>query len=323
MAMVYDAAHRILPRRVALKVMHAHLRDRPEAAQRLLQEACILEAFAHPGAVRVYDCGVLPDRRPWIAMEYVSGESLAARLARVGTLPVPAVVGLMSAIVDVIAAADRLGIVHRDLKPENVLVLDPAGDDVRVIDWGIARHPIGPRLTLEHLSLGTPTYIAPEQALGLAVDGRADVYALGVIAYEAVAGRPPFASDHPLAMVLKHLLEAPPALGALRPDVPCRLVALIEDMLVKDPARRPTAGQVRERLAPLRSGVAAPVARDPDDDHGAYCELLVIHDDDDTPTLEVLAAPPRTWQRELAWAAPAAGNRAPRAERGAVVVDVD
>jgi len=318
MAMVYDAAHRILPRRVALKVMHQHLLDRPEAAQRLLQEACILEAFAHPGAVRVFDCGVLPDRRPWIAMEYVGGESLAALFARAGALPIATVVGLMTAIADVIAAADRAGIVHRDLKPENVLVVDPAGGEVRVIDWGIAHHPVGPRLTLENLSLGTPTYIAPEQALGRPVDGRADVYALGVIAYEAVVGRPPFASDHALAMVLKHLLEAPPPVRAQRPDVPCCLAALIEAMLAKDPEHRPTAREVRARLAPLQAG-AAPVACDHDDALGAYCELVVTDAaTEDAPAFEVLPPPATTWQRDPAWA----GRRAPRAARAAAIVDV-
>ena len=225
---------------------------------------------------------------------------------------------LMTAIADVIAAADRAGIVHRDLKPENVLVVDPAGGEVRVIDWGIAHHPVGPRLTLENLSLGTPTYIAPEQALGRPVDGRADVYALGVIAYEAVVGRPPFASDHALAMVLKHLLEAPPPVRAQRPDVPCCLAALIEAMLAKDPEHRPTAREVRARLAPLQAG-AAPVACDHDDALGAYCELVVTDAaTEDAPAFEVLPPPATTWQRDPAWA----GRRAPRAARAAAIVDV-
>ena len=292
MAMVYEAAHLILPRRVALKVMHDYLITSPQASQRILQEACILEAFCHPHAVRVYECGILADRRPWIAMELVGGEPLSAMLSRVGALPISAILTMMATIADVVAAAHRNGIVHRDLKPENVLVTGAELDNLRVIDWGIARQPVNARLTLENFTLGTPTYMAPEQARGLLVDGRADVYALGVMAYEAATGRPPFQADNAIALVLKHLNEPPQPVRSLRPDLPPGLAWLIDSMLEKDPAARPTAAAVSARLARLMQ-----LAADTADSTGAdyaeyayerndaavdeYAEIVVTNDDDD------------------------------------------
>ena len=306
MAMVYEAAHLILPRRVALKVMHAHLVASPQAAQRILQEACILEAFAHPGAVRVFECGVLADRRPWIAMELVGGEPLSVRLHRAGgRLPIDEILTMMAAITDVIGAAHAAGIVHRDLKPENVLV---TGDDLaglRVIDWGIARQPVERRLTLENFTLGTPTYMAPEQARGRVVDGRADVYALGVMAFEAATGQPPFQADNAIGVVIKHLTEAPTPVRALRPELPPGLAWLIDSMLEKDPAARPTADTVAARLARLLQPGAVPLAAaaviggelvddEPDaGDDGEYDEIVVsrdepeLGDDDDDDDLEI------------------------------------
>jgi len=251
MAVVYEASHLILPRRAALKVMHAHLTTTPQAAQRILQEACILEAFSHPGAVRIFEVGVLEDHRPWIAMELVGGEPLSAMLTRVGQLPVPAIMKMMSGVIDVVSAAHRSGIVHRDLKPENVLVTGEHLDDLRVIDWGIARQPVDHRLTLDNFTLGTPTYMAPEQARGHAVDGRADIYALGVMAYEAAVGHPPFAAENPISLVLKHLNQKPEPVRSLRPDLPAGLAWLIDSMLEKSPTDRPTGAMVAACLARL------------------------------------------------------------------------
>ncbi|HET9623937.1 MAG TPA: serine/threonine-protein kinase, partial [Kofleriaceae bacterium] len=167
MATVYEAVHAVLPRRAALKVMHASLLRQPGMATRMVQEAAILENLRHPGVVRVYDCNVLPDRRPWIAMELVQGETLADRLHDQTTLPALEVATLIADVADVLAAAHKVGVIHRDLKPDNLLITP--GDreyPLRLLDWGVARlGPIG-RLTLDGLTPGTPVYMSPEQTTG-------------------------------------------------------------------------------------------------------------------------------------------------------------
>jgi len=274
MGMVYEAAHVILPRRAAVKVMHPEMVEHPIATQRMLQEACILEAFSHPGVVRIYECGMLADRRPWLAMELIGGKPLSGHLACLGPLRVEELVKLLAAIVDVLAAAHRSGIVHRDLKPENVLILGPELSNLRLIDWGIALQPtLGPRLTLEDTTVGTPSYMAPEQVRGLRPDGLADVYALGVVAYEAATGWPPFIGGSGVEIALKHLTDRPVPLGILRPDLPEELALLIDRMLSKDPEARPTAAHVGSRLMVMTAAAVLAAEAAP------YAELTV--DDDD------------------------------------------
>jgi serine/threonine-protein kinase len=265
MGMVYEAAHVILPRRAAVKVMHPELIENQVAVQRMLQEACILEAFAHPGVVKVFECGTLPDGRVWLAMELIGGRSLSGHLACLGPLRVDELLGMIGTIADVLAAAHRSGIVHRDLKPENILVVGSALADLRLIDWGIALQPtLGPRLTLEDTTVGTPTYMAPEQVRGLRPDGRADVYALGVLAYEAATGTPPFTGPNGIEVALKHLTDRPLPLRVHRSDLPGGLASLIDRMLIKDPELRPTMAEICERLRVI-AGVIAEVDDDEDD----------------------------------------------------------
>ena len=252
MAVVYEAAHTVLPRRAALKVLHRDLLAVDGSAERLLQEACILETFRHPGVVQVYDSGVLPDGRPWLAMELVTGATLATRLARSGPITPGDLVDLLRAIAEVLAAAHDHGVVHRDLKPENVLVEGPGFTRVRLIDWGIAwREPVGASAGTGDTTLGTPTYMAPEQARGLRVDGRCDVYALGIVAYEALTGAPPFSGTGAVDVMMKQLTATPQPLRELRPDLPRPLIALCEQMLAKDPRDRPTAAALVETLTAL------------------------------------------------------------------------
>ncbi|MEZ4365535.1 MAG: serine/threonine-protein kinase [Kofleriaceae bacterium] len=249
MATVYAASHAVLPRRAALKVMHATMLVHPGAAQRMLIEATVLARVDHPGSVEVYDCGTLPDGRAWIAMELLGDLPLSSVLAAKGPLPVAEVLPLMRAIATTLRAAHARGIVHRDLKPENVLVQGPAeARAYRVIDWGIAHQQACPRVTQQETTLGTPTYMAPEQARGDALDGRCDVYALGVLAYEALTGGPPFQASSSIATLVEHLTRRPTPLPHLRADVPDAVAALIHTMLAKDPERRPTAAQVCERI---------------------------------------------------------------------------
>jgi serine/threonine-protein kinase len=246
MATVYEAAHTVLPRRAALKVMHGDLLRQPGMATRVVQEAAILEDVRHPGVVRVYDCNLLPDRRPWIAMELVEGETLANRLHYASSLTAVEVATLLGDVADVLASVHRAGVVHRDLKPDNLLCTPTDRDySLRVLDWGVARlGPIG-RLTIDGLTPGTPIYMSPEQATGRNIAPACDIYSLGVIAYEALTGAPPFDGRTLAEVVCMHLTRAPAPLQELC-DAPIDLCELVHSMLCKEPSLRPCAIEVRQ-----------------------------------------------------------------------------
>jgi serine/threonine protein kinase len=256
MATVYEAAHTVLPRRAALKVLHGHLLRQPGMATRMVQEAAILEGVRHPGVVRVYECNLLPDRRPWIAMELVEGETLANRLHYASTLPPLEVAMLLADVADVLGSVHKADVIHRDLKPDNILCTPTNGDyALRVLDWGVARlGPIG-RLTLDGLTPGTPIYMSPEQATGLNVGAPCDIYSLGVIAYEALTGEPPFDGRTLAEVVYMHLTRAPVALRQ-RCNAPVDLCDLVGRMLEKDPALRPGASEVRQVCRAIATALA-------------------------------------------------------------------
>ena len=257
MATVYEAAHTVLPRRAALKVMHCELLRQPGMATRMVQEAAILERLQHPGVVRVYECNLLPDRRPWIAMELVEGETLANRLTYATTLPALEVANLLGDVADVLATVHNSGVVHRDLKPDNLLCTPTDRDyPVRVLDWGVARlGPMG-RLTLDGLTPGTPIYMSPEQAAGHNIGAACDIYSLGVIAYEALTGDPPFDGRTLAEVVCMHLTREPTPLH-LRCNAPLELCDLVDRMLEKEPALRPTTLEVRQ-IARAIAGTLVP-----------------------------------------------------------------
>jgi serine/threonine protein kinase len=247
MGIVYEAMHTLLPRRAALKVMHPELRRQPGMATRMVQEAAILEDVRHGGLVRVFECNVLADHRPWMAMELVEGETLANRLHFSPKMPPAEVAKLLSEVSDVLASVHVRGIVHRDLKPDNLLLTpsDPSFP-LRLIDWGVARlGPMG-RLTLDGLTPGTPIYMSPEQATGKNIAAPCDMYSLGVIAYEALAGHPPFDGRTLAEVVCQHLTGEPAPLREIVPDAPPELCALVHRMLEKEPAFRPGAIEVRQ-----------------------------------------------------------------------------
>jgi serine/threonine-protein kinase len=246
MATVYEAVHTVLPRRAALKVMHAELLRQPGMATRMVQEAAILEDVRHPGIVRVYECNLLPDRRPWIAMELIKGETLANRLLCAGILPAAEVASLLSDVADVLATVHKSNVVHRDLKPDNLLC-SPTDREypLRVIDWGVARLGVAGRMTMDGLTPGTPIYMSPEQATGRDIAGPCDIYSLGVIAYEALTGDPPFDGRTLAEVVCMHLTRKPAALRD-RCNAPIALCDLVGRMLQKDPALRPCAIEVRQ-----------------------------------------------------------------------------
>jgi serine/threonine-protein kinase len=259
MATVYEAVHTVLPRRAAIKVMHGDLRRHPGMASRMVQEAAILEDIRHPGIVRVYECNILPDHRPWIAMDLVDGETLASRLHYATKLPAVEVATLLAEVSDVLAAVHTRGIVHRDLKPDNLL-LTPSDRDfpLRVIDWGVARLGPAGRLTLDGLTPGTPIYMSPEQATGKNIGAPCDIYSLGVIAYEALTGHPPFDGRTLAEVVCMHLTTEPEPLHT-RCDAPAELCNLVLRMLDKDQTLRPVTIEVRQLSRALATELASAV----------------------------------------------------------------
>ena len=246
MGTVYEARHVALPRRAAIKIMHGELRSQPGMATRVAQEAAILEEIRHPGVVRVFECNVLPDHRPWFAMELVAGSTLASRLAHHRHLPPVEVALVLAQVADVLATAHARGVVHRDLKPDNLLLTpDDREFPLRVIDWGVARlGPLG-RITLDGLTPGTPIYMSPEQAAGRNIAAPCDLYSLGVIGYEALCGQPPFDGRTLAEVVCMHLAGDPAPLHK-RCSAPAALCALVHRMLAKDPSLRPGAIEVRQ-----------------------------------------------------------------------------
>ncbi|MDF1506412.1 serine/threonine-protein kinase, partial [Roseisolibacter sp. H3M3-2] len=238
MAVVYLARDVRHDRRVAIKVLP---RDSLDAGrvERFLAEIRVTAGLSHPHVLPLHASGE-GDGRPYYVTPFVAGESLRQRLARDGALPAAEAARLLRDVASALDHAHRRGVVHRDVKPENVLLTED-GHAV-VADFGIARavRAASPRRTLPGVAFGTPAYLAPEQARGdPAADHRADLYALGVVAYEALAGEHPFGARPPEEMVAAHLGETPPPLAGRRPELPRALTALVTRLLDKDPARRP------------------------------------------------------------------------------------
>jgi len=244
MGTVYRAEHLALARPVALKVLRTAHGARSDIVQRFQREAVAASHIRHPGIVEVTDFGRTPEGRFYLAMEFIEGETLARRLARIGPLPVHEAVRRVRDIAQALGAAHTRGIYHRDIKPENVL-LGPE-ETVKVVDFGIARLAEGPRdarETAAGLIFGTPNYMSPEQAAGQRQDGRSDIYALGVLLYELLTGAPPFLGASATHVLAAHLLTPAPRLpddGADGP-IPPGLADLVGQMMAKSPADRPAS----------------------------------------------------------------------------------
>ena len=221
----------------ALKVLHkTHLHDRVALERRAL-EARALGSVAHPGVVRCLDKGELPSGLPYLALEWLEGETLAQRVAKDGPLPLAEATGVLEALCAVVAATHAAGLVHRDLKAENVFCL--SGGGIKLLDFGVARQleARGTALTSTGHVIGTPIALAPEQLRGGPTSEATDVYALGVLVHVMLAGRPPFEGEALLDLEELHLHAAPPPLSA-RAAVPPALDAVVQRCLEKEPAAR-------------------------------------------------------------------------------------
>ena len=253
MASVYLARDRQLDRHVALKMLHPQFATDPTFAERLRREAHAAAGLSHPNIVGVYDWGRQGERY-FIVMEYVSGHSLAEIIAARGALNPKAAAAVAFEVAAALAFAHRGGIVHRDVKPQNVLL--SADGHVKVTDFGIATMMgAGPSagLTETGTVVGTASYLSPEQARGEPTDARSDLYSLGVVLYEMLAGRPPFRGDTPVAVAYQHVQDPPVALSSLGTDVPRPLENITMRLLAKDPEDRYSrAEDLREHLQILR-----------------------------------------------------------------------
>ncbi len=266
MGAVFLAEHLKLKKQVALKTIHAELAGHAEIAARFAREAMASARIEHPGVVSALDYGTLDTGGAFLVMQFVRGEGMRNRLSREPVLPWREACELIEQITDAVAAAHAAGIVHRDLKPENV-VLEPnpaGGHNVKVLDFGIAhlraeaRAPestthVRTALTRVGAVMGTPGYMAPEQAVGQPVDERTDIYALGVMLWECLAGRQPFTGDSLTEIIAQQFAPAPPALPAEAQEVPAELAALLARMLAPQLEQRSaSAVEVRDTLRRLR-----------------------------------------------------------------------
>jgi serine/threonine-protein kinase len=254
MGTVWDAEHVATGRRVALKTLLPGFGRIPEIAKRFEREARATSVLSHPNIVGVIDFGEDEEGGLFLVLERVRGRPLSELLQLGQPLPVERAVRIVRQVLEALAHAHAAGVVHRDLKPENIMLLDADDTDdepdrVKLLDFGIAKL-VGDaealeggeeRLTQAGVAFGTPTYMSPEQALGQEVDARADLYAVGIILYELLAGRPPFESDDKVAILRLHVAVDPPPLAEAAPHLAPmpKLQAVLDRVLAKRPTDRP------------------------------------------------------------------------------------
>ena len=274
MGVVYVAEDTLLGRRVAIKTLSTtHGEEGHRFRARFLREARAVSALSHPHIATIHDYGETEDGQPYIVMELVKGETLGY-LMLLEKLTIPRVIEIVKQVAEALAEAHRHGIIHRDIKPSNVAINERG--DVKVLDFGLAKQldlgPVGPsdpeRQTLlntqtkEGMIVGTPMYLSPEQALGVEVDARSDLFSLGGLLYECIAGKPPFFGNSPVEICAKVIRDDPPPPSQLNPDIPKNLDRIALKALAKKPeARYQTAD---EMIADLVTADAKLRAQDSD-----------------------------------------------------------
>ncbi len=253
---VYEASHRDLKKRVAIKFPHRVFHEDPKFAARFQAEALAASHFDHPNAVRVLDFGREPDGLLYIVMEFLEGRSLDDLVQKEGKQPLARVLPLLLQTCSALAAAHDRGIIHRDIKPANIVIVTGHDDEgrameiVKVCDFGIATmKEDGPRE--EGAVVGSPAYMSPEQGQSLPTDARSDIYSLGVTFYELVVGKGPFDAIDGTRLILKHIMDAPPVPSSVEPSLSEEIDRIILKCLEKDPAAR--YGSMRELRTDLRA----------------------------------------------------------------------
>jgi serine/threonine-protein kinase len=281
MGAVYEATREDLGQmRVAVKILHASLASDALLLARFRREAETVGQINHPNIVRILDFCAEPDEPAYLVMELLDGVSLRQAFGRHSDFSVERIVFIVSQILAALAAVHRAQVIHRDIKPENVLLtcMSGLGDIVKLLDFGVAKQlggiP-GSTLTQTGTVLGTPTYMAPEHARGAAIDRRSDLYAVGAILYEALAGRPPFVGDNYNALLFAIQQGTPTPLATLRPDLDPALIQVIQRAMATDPdARFQSAEEMAEALGPWLT-LEAPSSTPPDSAAVAFAPTMV------------------------------------------------
>jgi tRNA A-37 threonylcarbamoyl transferase component Bud32 len=253
MGSVWSADDTVLHRRVAVKLLSESLGTDPQFVERFRREARAAAGLSHPNISGVFDYGEEGDT-PFLVMELIDGETLADRIGREGRLPPEEAARIAADVADALQAAHEAGVIHRDVKPGNVM-LDGRGH-VRVMDFGIAAASWAAPITATGTTLGTASYLSPEQASGERATPSSDIYSLGCVLFEMLTGRPPFAGDSPVAVATAHVREAPASVRELAPDTPAALAAACDRALSKDPRGRPLSAAAF--ASELRSEPPAP-----------------------------------------------------------------
>ncbi len=272
MGRVYEARHtRLSGKRFAIKTLLDEYARQPDVVARFQREAESASGLDHPNVLGVYDVNRAPDGRPYIVSEYLQGEDLGQLLDRVGTVEPAFAIRVLRQVCGALSAAHERGIVHRDMKPENVFLIgDPTAPFVKLLDFGISKQQNGTAaLTRTGMIIGTPAYMAPEQARGAHVDHRVDVYAVGAILYRALTGRCPFEAEDPPAVLTAVLTAEPVRPRTLVPAIPDSVELLIQRAMMKDRDERfSDIRELEEALAELdpdgplpSSGHVAPLSR--------------------------------------------------------------
>ncbi|MFO0605841.1 MAG: serine/threonine-protein kinase [Polyangiales bacterium] len=292
MGVVYDGLQVALGRRVAIKCLHPRFATDTVAIARFQNEAMVSGSFGHPHIVEVFDLGWLDDARaPYLVMERLDGETLGARIQRERKLPIPLVVAVARQTLSALAATHARGILHRDLKPDNLFLMRAADGvaRVKVLDFGLSKAmaPVedAARLTRSGVVMGTPSYMAPEQAMGAPdLDARVDLYALGMILYEALLGRPLYTARTPAALMQEIGRVRPPTPRLVRPEVPTALDAAVMKAIARDRTKRfSDAAEMQRALAALPADDADAPEADPTVVSAPPSEMPRVIDPDTTP----------------------------------------
>lgn len=275
---VYKGTQLAMDQVVAIKVLKSEHIQSEEHVKRFAREAKAASKLRHPNTIRIFDFGSHTDHALYLAMEFLEGDTLAARLDHDQQMSAPQVGHIISQVCHSLTEAHEHGIIHRDLKPENIMLLSVPGVDdfVKVLDFGIAAkvaesNENDEKLTEMGMIMGTPTYMSPEQALGKPLDARSDVYALGVLMYEALTGKVPFEGDQPMNVLVRHINDPPvePRKRAPEADIPKAMERLVLRCLEKDPRHRPQttaelAAEIDKALNQPEGSLRRGIAVDPE-----------------------------------------------------------
>ena len=247
MGFVYEGLQSMIGKRVAIKLLRNEIAFDPDQMKRLLAEARTVNAVRHRGIVDIFGFGKLPDGRQYLVMELLEGLPLDELLARSSPLAFEEALPILDEILDALGAAHQVGVIHRDLKPSNIFISVPQAGSayVKLLDFGLAKQAQMPHGTTPQtrasMMIGTPTYMAPEQARGDAVGPATDLYALGAIIFEMLTSKAPFIAPTPFEVVYKHLKEPPPRLGSALAGANPAVEQIVDRLLAKDPAARPAS----------------------------------------------------------------------------------